>query len=101
MVDHPREYKWSSYSFNGAGQLNSLISPHALYSNLGVDLKKRLRAYRGLFHNELRNREINAIRSATNGNFVLGSDKFRREIETALGKRTSPGKPGRAPSKFV
>ena len=95
MVGHPQDYQWSSFSFNGAGQPNSLISPHPLYSNLAVDSGERLLAYQELLKSALSEREINAIRSATNGNFVLGNDRFQREIELALGKRTRPGKPGR------
>jgi putative transposase len=98
MAGHPQDYQWSSYSFNGSGQPNSLISPHSLYLNLAVDSKERLLVYKELFKNALSEREVNAIRSATNGNFVLGSDRFQREIESALGRRTSPGKPGRPPT---
>ena len=38
---------------------------------------------------------IDDIRKTTNGNFVLGADKFKREIEQVLGRRVEPGKSGR------
>jgi putative transposase len=38
---------------------------------------------------------IDQIRQATNGNFVLGNDRFAEEIRLALGRRVTPGKAGR------
>jgi len=38
---------------------------------------------------------VGQIRSATNGNYALGSERFQREIETALGRRASRGQAGR------
>ena len=34
-------------------------------------------------------------RSATNGNFALGSERFQNEIEAALGRRARHGQSGR------
>jgi putative transposase len=38
---------------------------------------------------------LNEIRQATNGGYVLGSDKFKREVALAIGRRTWRGVPGR------
>jgi putative transposase len=35
------------------------------------------------------------LRQATNGNFVLGNDRFAEEIRLALGRRVTSGKAGR------
>ena len=35
------------------------------------------------------------IRKATNGNFVLGSESFKRELAAVLGRRVERGKAGR------
>ena len=35
------------------------------------------------------------MRKATNGNFVLGHDRFAREVERLLKARVRAGKPGR------
>ena len=38
---------------------------------------------------------INEIRQSTNGNFTLGSERFKEEISKTLGRRVTLGKPGR------
>jgi putative transposase len=46
MVSHPRDYPWSSYRANAEGQPSSLVSPHALFENLGRTAQERRAAYR-------------------------------------------------------
>lgn len=38
---------------------------------------------------------IDEIRAATNGNFVLGNDRFKQEVAGMLKRRVVPGQPGR------
>ncbi len=38
---------------------------------------------------------LTALRDATNGGFVLGSQRFQRQIATMVGRRTWPGTSGR------
>jgi putative transposase len=38
---------------------------------------------------------IDEIRTATNGNYVLGNSRFQAQIAMALGRRVVPGKSGR------
>ena len=95
MVGHPRDYPWSSFRHNGLGKRNSLITPHHLYLKLGSSSERRLSAYRTLLGEMLDDDDIEAIRSATNGNFVLGNKRFQKDIEKALGRRTARGEPGR------
>ncbi|NOQ46521.1 MAG: hypothetical protein GQ559_07595 [Desulfobulbaceae bacterium] len=42
---------------------------------------------------------INEIRKATNGNFALGSSRFKQEISEMPGRRVTPGKAGRPRKK--
>ena len=100
MVAHPGEYRWSSYRANAQGEADMLISPHPGYVSLGSDSDVRLEAYRELFRFELDPALVDEIRKATNGNFVLGDQRFSALIESALGKRVTPGKSGR-PRKLV
>ena len=95
MVKHPGEYPWSSYVHNAQGFVNALIRPHALYKRLGRSIQKRQAAYRELFRYELDPGLVDEIRSATNGGYVLGSERFQQEIATMLGRRTWRGIPGR------
>ena len=95
MVNHPGEYQWSSYGYNAQGCVNALIRPHTLYKRLGRTILKRQEAYRELFRYELDPGLVDQIRSATNGGFVLGTERFQKEIAAMLGRRTWRGSPGR------
>jgi putative transposase len=95
MAAHPAEYRWSSYRANAQGEADALIQPHGVYQALGVDAPDRQAAYRELFRHELEPGLVDEIRRATNGNFVLGGERFGTEIAAALGRRVTPGKSGR------
>ena len=95
MVEHPGEYRWSSYQVNGQGNKSDLISPHFLYQSLGRTDTERQTAYRELFRHELESGDIDKIRKSTNGNFALGTTRFNEEISEMLGRRVTPGKAGR------
>lgn len=95
MVLHPKDYRWSSYAVNAGGMSDTIVTPHKHYLSLAPSTAARLEAYRALVAEAMTEADIKAIRSATNGNFVLGNNRFQREIEKALGQRTRPGKPGR------
>ena len=101
IVDHPGEYRWSSYHINGHGDKSELITHHVLYQNLAHDDEERQLAYRELLRHELEPEEIDKIRKATNGNFALGSSRFTEEISEILGRRVTPGKAGRPRKKPV
>lgn len=95
MVRHPAEYRWSSYRANAQGENDSVITPHELYLALGRNLAARIAAYRDLFKHQLEPELVDEIRQATNGNFVLGSERFQRQVAQTLGRRVTRGKPGR------
>lgn len=95
MVERPGDYLWSSYRANGLGRFDPLIRPHDQYQRLGRVPDERLSAYRALFAAHLDSDHVDAIRQATNGNYVLGDQRFQAEIEEALRRRVTPGKPGR------
>lgn len=95
MLEHPADYPWSSYSANGQGEGSSLLKPHPLYEALGGTAQERQFAYRELFRYELDPGVIDQIRKSTNGNFVLGDNRFAEQVEEMLGRRATPGKSGR------
>ncbi len=100
MVSHPAEYTWSSYRANAQDE-QSIITPHSLYTALAGNENARQDAYRELFRYELDPGLVNEIRTATNGNYVLGSSRFQKEVAAALGRRVTPGKPGRPKKRSV
>nr|WP_233543939.1 transposase [Salinisphaera sp. Q1T1-3] len=95
MVAHPAEYRWSSYRVNGQGELSTLIKPHKLYKRLGSSAEERQAAYRELFRYQLDPGLVDEIRQATNGNYVLGTERFEAQVERALKRRVTRGRPGR------
>lgn len=95
MAEHPADYRWSSYRANAQGEENALVQPHECYLALGASAPERQAAYRELFRYELDPGMIDRIRSATNGNFALGDNRFAAQVSATLGRRVVPGKPGR------
>lgn len=95
MVVRPQDYRWSSYHVNAMGKPSRFLVPHEQYLRLGRDDASRREAYRALFRAHLDDEIMGQIRSATNGNYALGSERFQKEIEAILGRRTSKGQSGR------
>jgi putative transposase len=101
MVEHPADYRWSSYRSNGQGEFNPLIKPHDVYEALASNPKVRWNNYRELFCYQLEPGIVDEIRQATNGGYVLGREDFKEQIEKASKHRTTRGKPGRPFKKEV
>jgi putative transposase len=95
IVEHPADYRWSSYRVNAQGEASGIIDPHDTYQALGTDQEMRTSAYRALFRNRLDAKMIEQIRNSTSGNYALGSSFFQEKIAAKVGRRVSPGKPGR------
>lgn len=95
MVNDPAEYRWSSYRTNAMGLHSRLLQPHQDWLALGGTDSARATAYRQLFADALRRTQLDEIRTATNGGYVLGNQRFAQEIETMLNRRVVPGRPGR------
>lgn len=90
MVSHASEYPWSSYHGNALGKPIQLLTPHALYRQLGKTEAERQSAYRSLFRGRMPERDLTAIREATNKAWVLGDDRFKAQIEAKTGRRAVP-----------
>ena len=95
MVEHPADYHWSSYRANALGAESPLLTTHPVYEALGLTAQARQAAYRELFRYELEPGQVDALRAATNGNFVLGDARFQTQVAQALGRRVVPGVSGR------
>jgi len=86
MVDHPSDYPWSSYQKNALGKAIKLITPHPCYQALGTSDKCRRAAYRALFEQHLPDDTLAEIREATNKAWVLGEERFKKQIESQTGR---------------
>ncbi len=95
MVESPGDYPWSSYGYNAAGKASSLLTPHRHYLGLGENNIARQENYRSLVSLDLDPEKVREVRSATNGNFALGSSCFQEQIGETLGRRVVPGVSGR------
>lgn len=95
MVRDPANYVWSSYRANGLGIASRLCSPHEQYLALGKTQQERLANYRSLFESHVDGDLLTEVRHALNKGLVLGTDKFRSEVETITGQRLRHLKPGR------
>lgn len=90
MVEHPVEYPWSSYQRNAMGKPIELLAPHDCYQSLGKDDKKRQEIYKSFFDQEIPDYTLKEIRDAINKAWVLGDDRFKKQIEKQAGRRASP-----------
>jgi putative transposase len=95
MVPTPEQYRWSSYRWHAWGKKNVLISDHPLYQGLGESNEVRQHSYRELFKYQIPDEEIHEIRECLNYNYPLGDDRFKQQIEKALGREVGHNQRGR------
>jgi putative transposase len=95
MVQRPEEYPWSSYRWHALGQYDPVVEDHALYRALGRTPHERHLAYRDLCRQHLDAHVVQEIRTTLHQSRVLGTERFKDDIETALSRRVRPGKAGR------
>jgi len=95
MVNHPGDYPWSSYRANGLGDINELLAPHPLYQVLGATPSLRQHAYRRLFVSHIDETDLGLIRGTVNQELVLGSDRFRAQIEAMTSRQAGERRRGR------
>lgn len=98
MVESPEAYPWSSFRGNGLGEHNALLTPHPLYQALSEDLTERSERYRALFRFSLPEKARKDISECLSANHVLGTGRFKEEVETALGRKVGQVSRGRPPN---
>lgn len=97
LVMDPGDYRWSSYHSNGLGVESSLLTPHSIYRQLGKSKPDRITNYRKLFESHVEGELLIDIRYSLNKGLVLGSEKFKSEVEDLTGRRVRPLRRGRPP----
>ena len=95
MVQTPEDHPWSSYRTNALGEDSPLLCPHALYLALGENKLARQAAYRDLFSTALDSSTLREVRSCLQTGTPLGSNRFREQIEKALGIKVGYSRRGR------
>jgi putative transposase len=101
MVEHPRQYCWSSYRAHGEGKADALAAFHPILRRLGRSRQERQAAYRDLIKEKLDAAFVEALRAATNGGWVLGGERFRKEIAEAAQRRAGPLARGPKPATTI
>ena len=101
MVEHPAQYRWSSYAANALGIDNAIIQPHELYLSLGKTPEERQAAYRGLFVTAINPDELDLISECLHSGTPLGNDCFKQKIESVVGGTVGFSKRGRPLTRIV
>lgn len=95
LVANPALYAHSSYRCNALGIIDPLVTPQASYLALGSDVHSRQAAYASLFSSPIDEAELSAIRRQLNRCGVLGTERFKDEVEAVLGYPVRPARMGR------
>lgn len=98
MVEHPGDYRWSSYRCNAYGESNKLVADHSLYLGLGMNSQARQKSYRELFNTVLTKQVLHEIRTASDFSMPLGDNRFKLQVENALKRSIVFSKRGRPES---
>ncbi|MEE8321139.1 MAG: transposase [Gammaproteobacteria bacterium] len=80
MVEHPRQYPWSSYRANAQGENTAFISPHPVYLALSSNKAKRYERYRDLFQDELDRHTLTQIRRGIEKGKAVGNPAFLLKV---------------------
>ena len=100
IVDHPAQYRWSSYAANALGISNAIIKPHEIYLRLGASLKERCDAYQGLFQERVDLDRLAAIRNGLRSGTPVGNARFKNQIESVAGRKIGKANLGRPALPF-
>jgi len=95
MVEHPADYRWSSYGVNAGIRPRKQLVEHECYKRLGLDNESRYFSYRELFAYELESSLVHDIRRASTFSMPLGDDRFKEQIELALKRKLGHARRGR------
>lgn len=95
MVTHPSDFTWSSYRHNGQDEMDTVIKQHPLYRQLDHEPAARRAAYRALFASHIEPGLLDEIRHTVNQELVLGTGKFKQQIEDMLGRQADEKPRGR------
>ncbi len=95
MVETADDYRWSSYRCNAHNVPDALIRNHAVFEALGYDEEKRANSYRALFEEVLADEDLKVIRQSAQFSMPTGDNRFKQQIEKAVGRALGYSKLGR------
>lgn len=95
MAASPGAYRWSSFAANGNGLQDPLVTPHAVYRQMGTTMEQCRARYRALVAEAIPEDDLAAIRLYAQRQRALGTPRFQAQIEQQLQRRAGIGQPGR------
>ena len=95
MVEAPQDYPWSSHAHYTGRQHQRLLTPPALYWELGNTPFAREAAYGEMVRAGIAEPQQRAMTAAALSGWALGDASFLAKLETQTPRRTQPGKAGR------
>jgi len=95
MVKTPEQYRWSSYQYHAWGKPNDIIRDHFLYEELGSASDIKQHAYRELFKTQIPDVDLHIIKKSMKYNYPLGGQRFKEQVECALGRTVGQNQRGR------
>jgi putative transposase len=95
MVLDPGDYRWSSYARNALGELDPLLTSHAVYDQISRTAEVRHLCYRAMVAQGIGDDELDALRLYVQRQRALGSGRFQEQIERQQERRAGLGRPGR------
>ncbi len=95
MVEWPQDYPWSSHAHYIGRQHQRLLTPPALYWELGNTPFAREAAYGEMVRAGIAEPQQRALTAATLSGWALGDASFLATLETQTPRRTQPGRAGR------
>jgi putative transposase len=90
MAAAPAAFRWSSHRANTLGEADPLVTPHPILRDLGANGPERRAAYRALFHEPTPDDVLDAVRTATQHGWPLGSDAFAATVARSTGASARP-----------
>ena len=100
MVEHPADYRWSSFRANAYGEYNSVLTSHPVYRALAISSEDQRNAYYSLFEYEICTSDINKIRNSAQFSMPTGNNRFKEQIERAHQRKIGYAK-RRRPTKLA
>lgn len=101
MVSDPAEHPWSSHHHHIGARVDKLITPHALYWQLGNTPFAREVAYTEMVRAGLSMGQVGALTRATLSGWALGDEAFKTSLQAQTPRRVSPSPMGRPPKPPV
>jgi putative transposase len=92
LVQHPRDYRWSSYRVNAGLGLDPLICAHESYVALGTTHEQRAEHYRALCADAIDPMELAELRAMSAKELAYGCSEFKDILAQIARRRTRPAR---------